>query len=332
MKKPVAFITGIAGFAGSFLAEELLKHGYLVAGTLYKNEPIDNIKAIRKHLKLYALDVLNEKKCRQLLEKTQPDYIFHLAALASVGQSFEMEKLTYRINFEGTLNILKASLDLKKLKKMVFVSSCDAYGIFKPKTRLLNENQPLNPISPYGISKACAEQLCLYYYHRYGIPVTIARSFNHSGPRQNENFVIPTFARQIALIEAGRQKPTMAVGNLTARRDISDVRDIVGGYRLLAEKGKGGQKYHLCSGQAFTIDNILKNLIKLSTAKIKVKIDINRLRKNDIPVLRGDNRKANQELGYHARYKVKTTLNDTLNYWREKISRQKNRKGPGETL
>jgi len=124
----------------------------------------------------------------------------------------------------------------------------------------------------------------------------------------------------------------MAVGNLSARRDISDVRDIVSGYRLLAEKGKSGQKYNLCSGKTFTIENILNNLIKLSTSKIRVKIDKKRLRKNDIPVLRGDNSKANQELGYHARYKVKTTLNDTLNYWREKISRQKNRKGPGETL
>ena len=235
------------------------------------------------------------------------------AAIASVGRSFQLERLTYKVNFDGTLNVLAASLGLKTLKKLVFVSSCDTYGIFTPKTKLLSESQPFNPISPYGISKAMAEHACLYYNRRHDLPVTIARAFNHSGPRQDDNFVIPSFARQIALIEAGQQRPQLKVGDLSARRDLSDVRDIVAGYRLLAERGKEGQAYHLCTGRAVSIQRVLKALIKLSTAQISVKVDKSRLRKNDIPSLRGDNRRAVQELGYATRYSLKTTVEDTLN-------------------
>ncbi|MDH4157434.1 MAG: GDP-mannose 4,6-dehydratase [candidate division Zixibacteria bacterium] len=322
MNKPLAFITGIGGFAGSHLAEQLLHSGYKVAGALYPGESTANIRDVRKHLSLVRLDIMNEKKCRETVRAFRPDYIFHLAAIASVGRSFRLERLTYDINFDGTLNVLAAALDLKRLKKFVFVSSCDTYGIFTPKTKLLRESQPFNPVSPYGISKAMAEHACMYYYRRYGLPVSIARAFNHSGPRQDDNFVIPSFARQIAMIEAGRQRPQLKVGDLSARRDLSDVRDIVTGYRLLAEKGKVGRVYHLCTGRTASIQQVVTALVKMSAARISVKVDPGRLRKNDIPSLRGDNRRAVQELGYATRYSLNITLKDTLNYWRERILKQ----------
>jgi GDP-4-dehydro-6-deoxy-D-mannose reductase len=237
-----------------------------------------------------------------------------------VGKSFSMERLTYQVNVEGTLNILQAARTLPRLQKLVFTSSADCYGIFTPKNKTLTEEHPLNPISPYGISKTSAEHLCRYYCNRYRVPVTIARSFNHSGPRQNDNFVIPAFAKQVAAIELKRQKPVISVGDLTARRDFSDVRDIVKGYRLLAEKGQPGRVYHFSSGKAVSIQSVLDILIGLSSRKIKVQIDKTRLRKSDIPVLRGSNRRAVQELGFANRYTLKQTLKDTFEYWIETLS------------
>ncbi|MEW5995105.1 MAG: GDP-mannose 4,6-dehydratase, partial [Candidatus Zixiibacteriota bacterium] len=194
------------------------------------------------------------------------------------------------------------------------------YGVFRPKNKTLTEDQPLNPVSPYGIAKAAAEQAGLYYFRQHKLPVVIARAFNHSGPRQADSFVIPAFAKQIASIESGLQEPVVAVGDLSARRDLSDVRDIVCGYRLMAEKGKPGQVYQLCSGRTVTIKSVLDTLLKLSDKRIRVKVDKSRLRKSDIPILRGDNRRAARELGYKIRYSLTTTLKDTLEYWKKKIS------------
>ena len=323
MKKPVAFITGIAGFAGSYLAEELLNHNYYVTGALYPSEPTTNINGIKKELTLSKLDILKPDKCNSVISKINPDYIFHLAAMASVGKSFAMERMTYRVNVEGTLNILQAAINLKKQALLVFVSSSDTYGIIKPKSKILTESYPLNPISPYGISKATAERLCLFYFRQYGLPVIISRSFNHCGPRQTESFVVPDFAKQVAEIELGIKNPTISVGDLSTKRDLSDVRDIVRGYRLMAEKGKPGQVYQFCSGKAATISSVLEMLIGFSSKKIKVKTDKARFRKNDIPVLRGSNKKAVQELGFKSRYKLKDSLWDTYNYWLNKLSSQK---------
>jgi len=319
MKKPAAFITGIAGFAGSYLAEELLTCGYKVCGALYPGESTENLRSIIDSIALVKLDILSADRCMAAIPIFKPDYIFHLAALASVGQSFEKERLTFRVNFEGTLNVLQAALRVNNLKRMIFVGSPDCYGIFRPKNKTLTEDHPLNPISPYGISKAAAEQASLFYFRQHDLPVVVARSFNHSGPRQNENFVIPAFAKQIAAIEAGFQKPVLFVGDLSARRDLSDVRDIVNGYRLMAEKGKPGRVYHLCSGKAVSIRKVLDSLLQHSSKKIRVRVDKSRLRKSDIPILRGSNRRAVQELGYKPRYSLQATLKDTLDYWREKI-------------
>lgn len=318
MKTPLAYITGIAGFAGSYLAEELLAQGWRVAGSVYENESLDNLAGCEDKLQLERLDILDADRVRLRLAAVNPDYIFHLAALASVGRSFDLERATYRVNFEGTVNILQGGRSCDKLRKVVIVCSADAYGVFKPTSKILTETQPLNPISPYGISKAAAEQVALYYHRQYNLPVAIARSFNHSGPRQREDFVIPAFARQIALIESNRQEPVIKVGDLSARRDLSDVRDIVRGYRLIAEKGKPGQVYQLCSGKAVAIKQVLQTLLGLSKKKIKVVTDPSRLRKSDIPVLRGSNRKAGRELGFKLRYTLKATLSDTLNWWRNR--------------
>ncbi len=319
MKKRRAFITGIAGFAGSYLAEELLTEGFEVLGSLYGNESTRNIEAFGNSLKLYPLDILEPDHCRKLITQLKPDYIFHLAALASVGQSFEKERAFFRVNFEGTVNVLEAARQIPRLKAFLFVSSADVYGAFSPKGKTLTEEQPFNPISPYGISKAAAERTALYYHRSYGLPVIVARSFNHSGPKQDDGFVIPAFSKQIASIEAGFQPPVVKTGDLSARRDLSDVRDIVRGYRLAVTVGQPGQVYQFCSGRSVSIQKVLDLLLTMSSGRIKQKIDRAKLRKSDIPVLRGSNRKATQKLGFKTRYKLRDTLLDTLAYWRKEV-------------
>jgi len=319
VKKPRAFVTGIAGFAGSFLAEELLTAGFDVSGALYPGESTRNIHGIKSTLNLFTLDILNEKKCHDLICRLKPDYIFHLAALASVGKSFRMEKETLRVNLEGTVNILNAARDAKHLKALLFVSTSEVYGRFRPVNKTLTETQPFEPISPYGISKAAAESVCRHYWRQYGVPVVIARAFNHTGPRQTDDFAVPAFARQVAMIEGGLQKPTLKVGYLSAKRDLSDVRDIVRGYRLAATKGTPGEVYQLCIGKTVAIRSVVEQLVAMSSRKIRLVVDKSRLRKAEIPVLLGSHRKAVQQLGYEVRYKLKDTLADTLDYWRKEI-------------
>jgi GDP-4-dehydro-6-deoxy-D-mannose reductase len=318
-RPPTAFITGIAGFAGSHLAEELLAHGWTVSGSILRGESLDNLISIRKKVSLVPLDILNARRCRDTIARVKPEYVFHLAAMASVGQSFGKERLTFAVNLDGTVNMMEAAGTYRELIKFVFVSSADAFGIISPKNKILTESQPLNPISPYGIAKAAAEHSAVYYHRQYGLPVVVARPFNHTGPRQAEAFVVPAFARQVALIMAGKQKPEMKVGDLSARRDISDVRDIVRGYRLLAERGKPGEIYHLCSGTAVQIKRILKLLVDMAGRPIQIVTDPDRLRKNDIPILQGSFEKARKQLGYDTRYSLKETLAETLAFWQTKI-------------
>jgi len=319
MAAPKAFITGIAGFAGSHLAEELLEHGWSVTGSVLRGESRHNLKAIKNDIELVTLDILNEKSCREKISAARPTHIFHLAAFASVGKSFEMDRQAYRINIDGTLNMLRAAMKAGNLERFLYVSSADCYGVFSPTNKTLSEEESLNPVSPYAISKVAAEQICRFYHGHHAVPIVIARSFNHSGPRQSDAFVIPSFSKRIAAIEAGLQKPILQVGNLSARRDLSDVRDIVRGYRLMAQKGKVGRVYNLCSGRAVSIQSVLKQLLALSESNIKVVVEKKRLRKVDIPVLRGDNRKASKDLGFKLRYSLRTTLKDSLDYWRKNL-------------
>lgn len=322
MTPRTAFVTGLPGFAGSYLAEELLAHGYRVVGTMREGESTHNLSAIENKITLIEADILDAEHNRKLVRQFKPKYIFHLAAMASVGRSFEMERMTFLVNFEGTLNMLDAARAFDGLSKFVFVSSADCYGVFSPKGKTLREDQPLNPISPYGIAKAAAEQAARYYHRAYNLPVVVSRSFNHSGPRQSDSFAIPSFAHQIAAIEKGLKKPELLVGDLSARRDISDVRDIVRGYRLLAEKGKPGTVFQLCSGKSVAMRRVLDLLLRLAHARISVRVDKTRLRKADISILKGDNRKAVRELGYAPKHSLLCTVSDTLDYWRNELSKQ----------
>ncbi len=312
-----AYITGICGFAGSWLAEELLACGYRVRGAALPGESDANLAHLGRKVAVDRFDITDPEACRRFVVKARPDYLFHLAAFSSVGRSFAQGGLTFRVNVFGTYHILEAVRGRKWLKKMVLVSSSDVYGPVGKKDLPLKPNHPLNPVSPYAQAKVAAEYLARTYADQYDVPVVTARSFNHSGPRQNPDFVIPAFCRKI--VEAERfGKKTIATGNLSARRDISDVRDIVRGYRMLAEKGAAGKVYHLCRGRAYRIGDLLKRLIGLSDIHIEVTRDPALYRKTDIPALQGSFHATRKEIGWKPTIDIGKTLSDTLRYWRER--------------
>lgn len=320
MSKPSAFITGIAGFAGSHLAEELLESGYEVSGSLFDNEPTDNIQGIRSRIRLTSMNVLEPETCLEALNEFNPDYLFHLAGFACKARTVEEERLTLRVNIEGTLNMLEASRQYGRLKKGLFISSSDVYGISRPKGEAFTEEDPPAPVSPYGISKAAAEQVCLYYYQRYQLPMVVIRAFNHAGPRQGVGFVVADWAKQIAAIEAGQQAAEITTGNVNVVKDFSDVRDIVKGYRQAIEKGTPGEIYLLCSEESVPVLKIFEGLVGITGLEIGRREIASKKRINDIPAMRGSHRKATDHFGYQARYSLEETLTDTLEYWRQRTA------------
>ena len=252
------------------------------------------------------------------MNRAKPDILFHLAAFASVGGSFAAAELAFRVNTIGSYHVLEAVRGKSWLKRLLLVSSSDVYGPVRSQDLPLKPDHLFNPCSPYAQSKAAAEYLARMYTDQYQVPVIVARCFNHTGPRQNPEFVIPAFCRKIVAAERSRGKKGVTVGNLSARRDLSDVRDIVRGYRLLAAKGQIGQTYHLCSGKAYSIRDLLNKLIAFSDIPIHVQPDKRLARQVDIPVLQGSFAATRKAVGWRPLFAIETTLKDTLDYWRNR--------------
>jgi GDP-4-dehydro-6-deoxy-D-mannose reductase len=311
-------ITGIAGFAGSHLAELLLKRKDKVFGTCLANESTENIQEIKSNLNILVCDITHLDQFSQVVEGINPDHIYHLAAFSSVGESFSHPLETFDVNIRGTFYLLEILRKLKKTIRVLVVGSSDVYGKVSPQQIPIAEDVPLLPISPYGMSKAVCDLLAYRYFESYGVDVIRARAFNHTGPRQRKGFVIPDFASQIAQIEAGTSNSPMKVGDLSAQRDLTDVRDVVRAYLSLMFKGKAGESYNICSQRAYTMEDMLNTLLKLSKKEIEVERDARRCRPAEIPILMGDNSKIKKTTGWELKIPLEKTLEDTLNYWREK--------------
>jgi len=313
-------ITGIAGFVGSHLAELLLKKGKEVFGICLPDESLENIREIKKELRLTNCDITDFYRLSSVIKRINPDEIYHLAALSSVGKSFSHPVDVIGVNVRGTLYLLEILRNMRKKTRVLMVGSSDMYGVVKPRDIPITEEKALLPVSPYGSSKAAGDILAYQFFKSYGVQTIRARAFNHTGPRQGMEFVVPDFASQIAKIEARILPPVMKVGQLSSKRDISDVRDIVRGYQLLMKKGITGEAYNICSGKASSIKNVLKTLLSLSKSKIKVKTDEKKSRPAEIFVLAGDNSKIKRTTGWKPRISIETTLEDTLNFWRRRYN------------
>ncbi len=313
-------ITGINGFAGSHLARLLLNDGLDVSGTVLSLKDDHNIATFSKKLRIYPVDLRKPDNLEEVLKKEKPQHIYHLAGISFVKDSWTEALNVYQVNFLGTFHLLEAVTKSGLSSRILFAGSGEVYGPVQEAMLPAKEELKPRPITPYAVSKAAAELLCQQYFSSRGLPVVCIRAFNHIGPGQDSKFVCSSFAKQIAEIEAGMKEPVIRVGNLAAKRDFTDVRDIVRAYRLIMEKGIPGEAYNVCSGECHPIQSILDTTLKMSRVKIEIKLDKSRLRPADIPVLSGDNSKVTS-LGWKKTITLEKSLEDILNHWRGSISR-----------
>ncbi len=314
MKK--AYITGISGFAGSFLAELLLQKGYQVGGT-YISENVKNLDHIKHDLQLDRVNLLELSEIEKSVQNFSPDVVFHLAALTSPAESFKEPSKVFTNNIAAQINLFEAIRKSNVSPRVLITSSAEVYGLISERDLPISEKTELRPGSPYAVSKIAQDYLGLQYYLSYGMDIIRIRPFNHIGPRQTEQFVVASFAKQIAEIEK-KGTGTIKVGNLEAKRDFTDVRDMVKAYEVLANVGVGGEVYNIGSGKSHKIAEILDMLLSSSSKKIDIEIDPSKLRPSDTPDIRSNNHKI-ESLGWKPEIELLKTLKDTLDYWRQLV-------------
>ena len=313
-------ITGINGFVGSHMAEFLLKmENVEVSGVIYNSDDTYNITHIRNKLELFETDVQNFSEVKDVIAKVLPDKIYHFAAQSLVHKSFSAPNETMSVNINGQLNVFEAVRALNINPFIQVVGSSDEYGLVNKDETPITEDNPLRPLSPYAVSKVAQDLLGYQYFKSYGLNIIRTRSFNHTGIRRPDNFVLSSFAKQIALIEKDKQEPVIYTGNIDVVRDFSDIKDIINAYWLCLEKGKPGEVYNICSGKAIAVKDALNMLLSLTNKKIETKQDPKRLRESDAPIITGDSTKFQKQTGWKPQIPLENTLGDLLNWWREKV-------------
>jgi GDP-4-dehydro-6-deoxy-D-mannose reductase len=311
-------ITGVTAFAGSHLADYLLdKVGNVEVHGVRRPRSRDEF--VRDEVIYHEADVTDYVGIWQVISKVKPDYIFHLAAQSFVPLSWQAPAATFNTNVIGTLNILEAVKDSGKKTVIQLAGSSEEYGMVYESETPIKETNPLRPLSPYGVSKVAADLLCQQYYKSYGIKVIVTRGFNHSGARRGVNFVTSNFARQIAMIEKGAT-PLIHVGDLDARRDWTDVRDVVRAYWMIAHSGKYGEVYNVCTGKTWSILQMLDTLLMFTDkSQLEIIQDSDRMRPSDVPILLGDCSKLKSVIDWKPEISFEEMLKSLLNYWRTKL-------------
>ena len=310
-------ITGVAGFVGRHLFNRLCTQypAAIIHGTAIEQPP----QMGNDRLHYHVIDLKNYDAIYNLIAEVQPDQIYHLAAQSSPRKSFLIPWETLENNIKAQLNIIQACIDLALQPRILVISSAEIYGPVQPDQLPIHEDSPLRPTNPYGVSKVAQDMLGLQYYLSHKLPIIRVRPFNHFGPGQSEGFVASDFAAQIARIEMGLQKNVIEVGNLSAERDFTDVRDVVQAYTMIMEKGIAGEVYNVASGKPYSIQYLLDNLLKCSETAIQVQIDSARMMPIDVPIVRGDATRLQTLCGWQPIIPFETTLVDVLNDWRNRI-------------
>jgi GDP-4-dehydro-6-deoxy-D-mannose reductase len=301
-------ITGATGFAGSHLVDQLLEIEPAVAAWSHRGSRSGKPEDGR--IRWTAIDLLDRQAVARELAELRPSAIYHCAGIAHVGESWSHPERALRVNVLGTHHVLEGVREAR-LECPVLVTGSAL--VYRPSTGPVTEDDPVGPSDPYGLSKLAQERLALRAGHA---AVFIVRPFNHAGPRQSATYVTSSFARQIAEIEAGLHPPVLHVGNLDARRDITDVRDTVRAYRMLVRHGRAGRPYNVCSGQAYRVRDLLESLVALSRTTIRIEVDEARLRPSDNPIVVGDPSRIATEAGWTPEIPIARTLDDLLDYWR----------------
>lgn len=313
-----ALITGITGFAGGHLAQTLLDRGDEVFGMA--RDAGQGLSHLSQEIKPAIIDMRDPVAVDSLIRETQPEAIYHLAGQAFVPLAWADPWMTLENNIRPQLNILEAMVKQKSQARLLIVASNEVYGRVRPDELPVNEDTPLRPNNPYGVSKVAQDILGLQYFLSHGVDVLRVRAFNHIGPRQSPVFVAASFAKQIAEIEAGLIiEPVLHVGNLEAKRDFTDVRDVMRAYALLVQHGTPGEAYNVGTGEAHSIQSLLDILLSYTTADIKVEPDPARMRPSDVPIIYADNSKLRTKTGWTPTCKFEDSLRQVLAYWREDV-------------
>ncbi len=317
-------LTGAAGFTGSHLAEYLLGEA-----SATREEPIEvhcvvhrhdrRIHHLRHRMQLHRGDLRNGLWVNDLVQNVQPDYVMHLAAWSDVGGSWQQPWTTYELNIQCQLHLLQALHRWSPTSRTFVVTSNEVYGLLNPDDLPLNEETPFRPNNPYGVSKVTQDMMALQYWLSHQLPTIRARSFNHIGPGQSDDFAASAFARQIAEIEAGQRLPVVTVGNLDTQRDFTDVRDVIRAYWALTQQGQAGQVYNVGSGQARSVRWLLETLLTLTPVEVEIKLDPNRLRPSDVPLSVCDNRRLIQATEWQPQIDLRQSLQDLLDHWRKDV-------------
>jgi GDP-4-dehydro-6-deoxy-D-mannose reductase len=298
-----ALVTGAGGFVGGHLVRHLASCG-------------DDV--IELEGRIDGIDITDPDRLTEVIVKAEPDAIYHLAGASDVGGSWAAPLATFMANAVGTLNVLEASRQAGA-DRVLAVTSADVYGRVTEAELPLDEEQPLRPVTPYAASKVAADALAQQAWLGHQFPVIRARAFNHLGPGQSDKFVAPSLAARIARNErdGGDEVP---VGNLTPRRDVTDVRDVVRAYRLLMLHGEPGEAYNVCRGQAVAVEEIAERLMGMANRPMRLVIDPDLKRPVDLPVLVGDATKLAQATGWAPTIDLPTTLADILADWRARVA------------
>ncbi|MBR5420819.1 MAG: GDP-mannose 4,6-dehydratase [Lachnospiraceae bacterium] len=308
-----ALIIGAAGFVGRYLAEHLAEKGREVAVTKLPSETLPPMPG-----SVHDLNILDKESIVELLFALRPDEIYHLAAQSSVSVAWRNPQLTIDVNVKGAVNLLEALRELFYKPRVVLVGSGEEYGHIRPEDTPIAEGTLLDPGNIYAATKACQNMLGRIYAEAYDLELVMVRAFNHIGPGQSPIFVVSDFCKQVTDIEKGLKEPVMYVGNLSARRDFTDVRDVVRAYALLAEKGKAGETYNVGSGHAVEIRQILDTIISRSDVQIRVETDPAKIRPVDVPVIEADIRKLSEATGWAPAIPLEQTIDEILTDWRQK--------------
>jgi GDP-4-dehydro-6-deoxy-D-mannose reductase len=291
-----ALITGAGGFVGPYLSAHLESCGDEVVGTDLE------------------VDVTDVEGVRAAFLEAQPEVVYHLAAASHVGTSWSAPVDVLRVNAEGSLNVFLAALEAG-VERVLNIGSAEQYGRITPELLPVRETTPLQPVSPYGASKAAAEMLASHAFHGRGLPVVCVRAFNHLGPGQSDALVASSIAKQVAEAERAGGG-VIHTGDLSPRRDFTDVRDVVRAYRLLVERGEPGQAYNVCSGTDVAIQEVADHLAAVASVEVTFELDPSRLRPVDVPVVRGDNTKLRAATGWSPEIPLEKTLAEILDWWR----------------
>jgi len=316
-----ALITGISGFVGSHLAEYLLAStDWQVAGTVFG--PYGNIADLCGRLELYPAELSRLDVMTFILEQSQPDVIFHLAAQPLVSASRRDPWTTLETNIRMQLNVLEGVARIKPGCRILVVGSSEEYGLVSPEDLPVDEDTPLRPLNPYALSKVAQDLMGLQYHLTHQLHVIRVRPFNHIGPRQRVGFVAPDLASQIAATELDLRPPVIQVGNLAARRDFSDVRDVVRAYVALITSGQPGQVYNVGAGESHSIQELLDTLLTMSRVPIEVRQDPERMRPSDVPEVICNTTRIRECTGWQTTIPFEQSLQDILEYWRQETKEQ----------